>query len=99
MSSNISSAPAYGVYASQLICYACFCSNKSDFLFRHSALVTGLLLQGYKVKVNAFELTIQEFETFKISITADISQHILKESHVADMETLATHSLVHRDLL
>ena len=31
MSSNIPSALAYGVYASQLICYACCCSNYSDF--------------------------------------------------------------------
>ena len=36
MSSNIPSAPAYGVYASQLIRYACCCSNYSDFLSCHS---------------------------------------------------------------
>ena len=35
MSSNIPSAPAYGVYASQLIRYARCCSNYSDFLLRH----------------------------------------------------------------
>ena len=34
MSSNIPSAPAYGVYASQLIRYARCCSNYSDFLSR-----------------------------------------------------------------
>ena len=33
MSSNIPSAPAYGVYASQLIRYACCCSNYSDFYY------------------------------------------------------------------
>ena len=33
MSSNIPSAPAYGVYASQLIRYARCCSNYSDFLY------------------------------------------------------------------
>ena len=43
MSSNIPSAPAYGVYASQLIHYARCCSNYTDFLSRHSALVTRLL--------------------------------------------------------
>ena len=32
MSINIPSAPAYGVYASQQIRYACCCSNYSDFL-------------------------------------------------------------------
>ena len=40
MSSNIPSAPAYGVYASQLIRYASCCSNYSDLLLRHRALVT-----------------------------------------------------------
>ena len=49
MSSNIPSAPAYGVYASQLIRYASCCSNYSDVLSHHRALVTRLLSQGYKV--------------------------------------------------
>ena len=49
MSSNIPSAPAYGVYASQLIHYARCCSNYSDFLSRHRALVTRLLSRGYEV--------------------------------------------------
>ena len=49
MSSNIPSAPAYGVYASQLIRYARCCSDYSDFLLHHKALVTRLLSQDYKV--------------------------------------------------
>ena len=49
MSSNIPSAPAYGVYASQLVRYARCCSNYSDFLICHRALVKRLLSQGYKV--------------------------------------------------
>ena len=49
MSSNIPSAPAYGVYASQLVRYACCCSSYSDFLICHRALVKRLLSQGYKV--------------------------------------------------
>ena len=49
MSSNVPSAPDYGVYASQLIRYARCCSNYSDFLSHHRALVTRLLSQGYKV--------------------------------------------------
>ena len=49
ISSNIPSAPAYGVYASQLICYANCCSNYSDFLLCHRALVTRLLSQSYKI--------------------------------------------------
>ena len=58
MSSNIPSAPACGVYASQLIHYAHCCSNYSDFLLRHRALVTRLLSQGYKVNrlSNTFNL-------------------------------------------
>ena len=59
MSSNIPSAPAYGVYASQLIHYACCCSNYSDFLSRHRALVTRLLSQGYKV--NRLSNTFKKF--------------------------------------
>ena len=47
MSSNIPSAPAYGVYASQLICYAHCCYG--NFLSCHTALVTGLLWQHYRV--------------------------------------------------
>ena len=43
MSSNIPSAPAYGLFASQLIRYACCYSNYNDFLSRHRALVTRFL--------------------------------------------------------
>ena len=59
MSSNIPSAPAYGVYASQLIHYARCCSNYSDFLLCHRALVTRLLSQGYKV--NCLSNTFKKF--------------------------------------
>ena len=59
MSSNIPSALAYGVYASQLIRYDRFCSNYSDFLSRYRALVTRVLSQGYKV--NRFSNTFKKF--------------------------------------
>ena len=59
MSSNIPSAPAYGVYASQLVRYACCCSNYSDFLICHRALVKRLLSQGYKV--NRLSNTFKKF--------------------------------------
>ena len=59
MSSNIPSAPAYGVYASQLIRYARCCSNYSDFLSRHKALVTRLLSQGYRI--NRLSNTFKKF--------------------------------------
>ena len=58
-SSNIPSAPAYGVYASQLIHYACCCSNYTDFLSRHRVLVTKLLSQGYKI--NRLSNTFKKF--------------------------------------
>ena len=54
MSSNIPSAPAYGVYASQLICYAHCCS-----IVAHRALVTRLVSQGYKV--NRLSNTFKKF--------------------------------------
>ena len=59
MSSNILSAPACGAYACQLIRYARCCSNYSDFLSRHIALVTRLLSQGYKV--NHLSNTFKKF--------------------------------------
>ena len=59
MSSNIPSAPAYGVYASQLIRCARCCSNYSDFISRHRVLVTRLLSQGYKV--NRLSNTFKKF--------------------------------------
>ena len=59
MSSSIPSAPAYGVYASQLIRYARCCSNYCDFLSRHRALVTRLLSQGYTV--NRLSNTFKKF--------------------------------------
>ena len=59
MTSNIPSVPAYGVYASQLIRYVRCCSNYSDFLSRHRALVTRLLSQGYKV--NRLSNTFKKF--------------------------------------
>ena len=59
MSSNIPSAPAYCVYASQLIRYARCCSNYSDFVSRHRALVTRLLSQSYKV--NRLSNTFKKF--------------------------------------
>ena len=48
LSSNIPSAPAYGVYVSQLIRYARTCSNYQDFMERGKELTTKLLSQGYQ---------------------------------------------------
>ena len=48
LSSNIPSAPAYGVYVPQLIRYARACSNYQDFMERGKVLTTKLLSQGYK---------------------------------------------------
>ena len=59
MLSNIPSASAYGVCASQLLRYVRCYSNYSDFLLRHRALVTRLLLQGYKV--NRLSNTFKKF--------------------------------------
>ena len=47
MSSNTLSAPAYGVYVSQLICYARACSNYQDFM-ECEKVTTRLLSQGYQ---------------------------------------------------
>ena len=47
------------LYASQLVRYARCCSNYSDFLIRHRALVKRLLSQGYKV--NRLSNTFKKF--------------------------------------
>ena len=59
MSSNIPSAPAYGVYASQLIRYARCCSNYSDFFITPQGPSDSLLSQGYKV--NRLSNTFKKF--------------------------------------
>jgi hypothetical protein len=46
MCSNLPASPAYGVYISQLICYARTSSNYYDFLKRHLHLRNRLLDQG-----------------------------------------------------
>ena len=51
MSSNIPSAPAYDVYASQLIRYARCCLNYSFSLLCHKALMARFLSKSYKVNL------------------------------------------------
>ena len=48
LSSNTPSAPAYGVYVSQLLRYARACSNYQEFMERGKVLTTKLLSQGYQ---------------------------------------------------
>ena len=59
LSSNIPSAPAYGVYVSQLIRCARTCSNYQDFMKRGKVLTTKLLSQGYKK--NKLVATLKKF--------------------------------------
>ena len=59
LSSNSPSAPAYGVYVSQLMRYARACSNYQDLMERGKMLSTKLLCQGYqKIKLVA---TLKKF--------------------------------------
>ena len=46
--SNIPSSPSYGVYISQLIRYARYCSYHHDFGYRHKLLVDRFLSQAMK---------------------------------------------------
>ena len=48
LSSNIRSAPAYGVYVWQLIRYARTSSNHQDFMEHGKVLTIKLLSQGYQ---------------------------------------------------
>ena len=74
MSSNIPSAPAYGVYASQLIRYARCYSNYSDFLLHHRALATRLLSQGYKV--NRLSNTCEKFSGRNIDLVGQNKKNV-----------------------
>lgn len=57
MSSNIPSAPAYGVYISQLLRYMRACTFYPDFRDRHSLLASKLFSQGYTISglIRAFK--------------------------------------------
>ena len=74
MSSNIPSAPAYGVYASQLVRYARCCSSYSDFLIRHWVLVRRLLSQGYKV--NRLSNTFKKFYGRHTDLVGQYKQNV-----------------------
>ena len=54
LSSNIPSAPAYGVYVSQLIRYARACSNYQDFMESRKVLTAKLLSQGFQKNSKKF---------------------------------------------
>ena len=45
---DVPRSPSYGVYISQLICFARVCSNVDDFNNRNSFLTVKLLKQGYR---------------------------------------------------
>ena len=62
LSSNIPSAPAYGVYVSQLIRYARTCSNYQDVMERGKVFTTKLLSQGYQ-KTKLLVATLVLWET------------------------------------
>ena len=74
MSSNIPSAPVYGVYASQLIRYAHCYSNYSDFLSRHRALVTTLMSHGYKG--NCLSDTFKKFYGRHIDVVGQYKKNV-----------------------
>ena len=45
---DVPRSPSYGVYISQLICFARVCSNVDDLNNRHLFLTAKLLKQGYR---------------------------------------------------
>ena len=48
LDSNIAKGPTYGIYISQLICFARACSYAEDFVVRHNYLIDKLLHQGFQ---------------------------------------------------
>ena len=59
LSSNIPSAPSYGVYISQLIRYSRACSHYTDFIYRSVLLTQKLLQQSYEE--DRLKLTLRKF--------------------------------------
>ena len=85
LSSNIPSAPAYGVYVSQLIRYAR--ANYQDLLERGKVLTTKLLSQGYqKTKLVA---TLKKFcgrrrdlvNTYNVAVSKIVSDNLPMTRH------------------
>ena len=87
LSSNIHSAPAYGVYVSQLICYARACLNYQDFMERGKALTTRLLSQGYQI--TKLVATLKKFcerhhdlvNPYNVVVSRIVSDVLLMTSH------------------
>ena len=73
---NIPRNPAYGVYISQLVRYARFCSRKDDFIYRHRRLSLKLQQQGYK-----YQQLMKSFNKFYRSHSDE-----LKKSGTTQME-------------
>ena len=59
LDSNVPCMPMYGVYISQLLCFAHTCDRYSDFLARHKRLVRTLLDQGFR-----YGLLCRKFKQF-----------------------------------
>lgn len=59
LSSNIPSAPSYGVYISQLILYSRACSHCTDFIYRSVLLTQKLIQQSYEE--DRLKMTLRKF--------------------------------------
>ena len=60
---DVPCSPSYGVYISQLICFARECSNVDDFNNRNLLLIAKLSKQGYRY---------HKFEKHFLNSTTDI---------------------------
>ncbi|MEW8545040.1 MAG: hypothetical protein AB2693_16065, partial [Candidatus Thiodiazotropha sp.] len=71
LSSNIPSAPAYGVYVSQLIRYARACFHYQDFVERGKLLTSKLLSQDYR-KANGHGRDLVRLSATGLSFFTDL---------------------------
>ena len=69
MSSNIPTAPAYGVYISQLNRYSRACASYQDFIERGLQLTRKLLSQGFHDLVDWYEISVSQMtmDIFRLS--------------------------------
>ena len=80
MSSNMLSAPAYGIYASQLIHYACCCSNYSDLT---SAMILTSTLSIFHSFPATYHLALLMVCTFHSSLDMHNTAHTMRISDIA----------------
>ena len=78
LDSNVPCIPMYGVYISQLLCFARACDRYSDFLARNKRLVRTLLDQGFRYGLlcRKFKQFYQSHHSLVQCYSHSVTQHL-----------------------